>query len=36
MKKYDKLVRDKIIEIIEEDGKKADYELEKERNMKNI
>ena len=27
MKKYDKLVRDKIIKIIEKDGKKADYEL---------
>lgn len=27
IKKYDKLVRDKIIDIIKSDGKKADYEI---------
>lgn len=27
MKKYDKLVRDKIIDIIQADGKKAEYEI---------
>lgn len=27
IKKYDKLIRDKIIDIIEADGKKVDYEI---------